>query len=50
MKFWGGAFWIFLDQTVYRVDRGVPDAIMTAIPNTGRTIVGASVSSCAPLH
>jgi hypothetical protein len=52
--FWGGSFWIFLKRdsdgstNVYEMkaaDGGVSPALM----NTGRTIVGAGVSTCAPL-
>jgi hypothetical protein len=50
MKFWGGSFWIFLDQSVYQVDRNTPDVINLKISDTGRTVVGAGVSTCAPLH
>jgi len=51
VKFWGGDFWIFLEKTVYRVSRGAPDVAVKAIANTGRDpIVGAGVSTCAPLH
>jgi hypothetical protein len=49
VKFWGGSFWIFLDGAVYEVPRATPDAISTAIAHTGRNIVGAGVSTCAPL-
>ncbi len=50
MKFWGGAFWIFVDDSVYRVSRDAPTDIQTVMPNTGRQIVGAGVSTCAPLR
>lgn len=52
--FWGGRFWIFLQRqndsstVVYRLDKATEKTI-TAIANTGRQIVGAGVSSCAPL-
>ena len=49
MKFWGGAFWIFLDGALYEVPRDTPDTIRTVIPDTGRNIVGAGVSTCAQL-
>jgi hypothetical protein len=52
--FWGGGFFVFLkrqlDQStnVYRVNR--PDGVLTpAVMNTGRNIVGAGVSTCAPI-
>jgi hypothetical protein len=50
---WGGDFWVFLERdtdsstTVYRVN-GQTGAVSTAKANTGRTIVGAGVSTCAP--
>lgn len=52
--FWGGDFWVFLmrtddtDTTVYRVD-GKTGMMSTALANTGRHIVGAGVSTCAPV-
>ena len=52
--FWGGDFWIFLmrqtdtDTTVYRV-KGTDFSMTTAVANTGRIIVGAGVSTCAPV-
>jgi hypothetical protein len=51
---WGGDGWVFLkkdaesDSTVYRVD-GTSGAVTTALAGTGRTIVAAGVSTCAPL-
>jgi hypothetical protein len=50
---WGGDFWVFLiknnepSTTVYQVD-GMTGAIKGTTPTTGRTIVGAGVSTCAP--
>lgn len=52
--FWGGDFWIFLQRqgetstTVYRMN-GTTGAVTTPIPNSGRRIVGAGVSTCAPI-
>jgi uncharacterized membrane protein len=52
--FWGGDFWVFLmrtddtDTTVYRVD-GKTGMMTTALSGTGRHIVGAGVSTCAPV-
>ncbi|MHB8876486.1 MAG: hypothetical protein ACYC8T_22555 [Myxococcaceae bacterium] len=52
--FWGGRFWIFLKRTgdsstfVYAMDAST-GALSTALSNTGRTIVGAGVSTCAPV-
>jgi hypothetical protein len=51
---WGGDFWVFLIRagepatTVYQVD-GMTGAIKGMTPTTGRTIVGAGVSTCAPV-
>lgn len=51
--FWGGDFWIFLikdfevSTTVHQVDRAT-GAIKGSTPTTGREIVGAGVSTCAP--
>jgi hypothetical protein len=50
MKFWGGSFWIFLGQSVYQVQRATPAMYTTAIANSGRTVVGAGVSTCAPVQ
>jgi hypothetical protein len=50
LKFWGGSFWIFLGRSIYEVPRKAPDTIKTAIADTGRNILGAGVSSCAPLN
>jgi streptogramin lyase len=51
MKFWGGSFWIFLGTSVYKVSRDTPKVIETVIAQTGRgQIVGAGVSTCAPVH
>jgi hypothetical protein len=49
MKFWGGSFWIFLGASVFRVDRTDPATIHTVITNAPHRIVGAGVSTCAPL-
>ena len=52
--FWGGSFWIFyqrdtdLSTNVYEMKANT-GAVGTALTNTGRTIVGAGVSTCAPL-
>jgi hypothetical protein len=52
--FWGGDFWLFLmrvddtDTTVYRVN-GSTGAMSEALTHTGRSIVGAGVSTCAPV-
>ncbi|HEX5060815.1 MAG TPA: hypothetical protein VFV99_15710 [Kofleriaceae bacterium] len=50
---WGGDYWVFLiknaepSTTVYQVD-GATGTIKSTTPTTGRTIVGAGVSTCAP--
>jgi hypothetical protein len=52
--FWGGDIWLFLapiggdSTTVWRVD-GKTFAQTPVLPSTGRFIVGAGVSTCAPL-
>jgi len=52
--FWGGDYWIFLAKgtetstTVYQVD-GTNGTIKSTTPASGRLIVGAGVSTCAPV-
>jgi hypothetical protein len=52
--FWGGRFWIFLKLStdastyVYAMDANT-GVLSTAVSNTGRRIVGAGVSTCAPV-
>ncbi|HTL38792.1 MAG TPA: hypothetical protein VL326_36930 [Kofleriaceae bacterium] len=52
--FWGGDYWIFLEKstetktTVYQV-KGDTGVISTMTPANGREIVGAGVSTCAPV-
>jgi hypothetical protein len=52
--FWGGDFYIFLERDtddstgVYQVD-GTSGSITSTTSNTGRNIVGAGVSTCAPV-
>lgn len=52
--FWGGDFWLFLQRTgdpstvVYRVNAATGE-LTTSIADTGKRIVGAGVSTCAPL-
>jgi hypothetical protein len=52
--FWGGDYWIFLQKgsesntTVYRID-GMTGALKGSTPAPGRSIVGAGVSTCAPV-
>jgi hypothetical protein len=50
MKFWGGFFYIFVGDTIYQVDRNAPKTFSTALAHSGRDIVGAGVSTCAPLQ
>ncbi len=52
--FWGGDFWLFLQRAsdpstvVYRVNAQT-GGLSTSIPDSGKRIVGAGVSTCAPL-
>jgi hypothetical protein len=52
--FWGGDYWIFLakstdaNTSVYQID-GTNGTIKSTTPATGRLIVGAGVSTCAPV-
>ena len=52
--FWGGDFWIFYKRStdastsVYQID-GTNGQIKTTTPAPGREIVGAGVSTCAPV-
>ena len=54
VAFWGGDFWVFLQlaaapsTVVHRID-GKTFTSTVSIANTGRSIVGAGVSTCAPL-
>lgn len=50
MKFWGGAFWVFLDDVVYKVMRDSPQSIQQVTTYPYGQIVGAGVSSCAPVQ
>lgn len=53
--FWGGDFYIFLERSsdpstnVWRL-RGDTGDLSLVVPNSGRRIVGAGVSTCAPLQ
>ncbi|MBS2029336.1 MAG: choice-of-anchor D domain-containing protein [Deltaproteobacteria bacterium] len=54
VKFWGGSLYLFLsngnrDTAVYQVDRNT-GSIATVVANSGREIVGAGVSTCAPIQ
>src|SRR5262249_43813873 len=52
--FWGGDYWVFLMKdletatTVYQID-GTNGNVKGMTHTTGRTIVGAGVSTCAPV-
>jgi len=48
-KFWGGSFWIFVDNLVYQVPRATGVATLV-IGDDGYEIVGAGVSTCAPVQ
>jgi hypothetical protein len=58
LKFFGGAFYIFVGPDVWRIYRStlVPGQTSHAVPatrvltNPGRDIVGAGVSTCAPVQ
>jgi hypothetical protein len=51
---WGGDFWVFLmkglesSTTVYQYDSNT-GALKSMMQASGRTIVGAGVSTCAPV-
>ena len=53
--FWGGSFYIFLDRAtdastkVWKVN-ATTGVLTPALAETGRTIVGAGVSTCAPVE
>jgi hypothetical protein len=53
MAFWGGDFWLFYEavgDSSSRVYQVKPDGTTSvAVADTGRVIVGAGVSTCAPL-
>lgn len=51
--FWGGDFYVFLERDLDSSTRvwklnGTTGALSPAVPDTGRRIVGAGVSTCAP--
>lgn len=53
--FWGGDFFIFLERAtdgstkVWKMD-GLTGALTNVVPDTGRSLVGAGVSTCAPVQ
>jgi hypothetical protein len=50
MKYFGGAFWIFVDTQIYQVDRATLTQSL-AVDNTHwGAVVGAGVSTCASLQ
>lgn len=54
MAFWGGEFWVFLRRqyetstTVYEISRQ-DGSLLDTIPTQTRSVVGAGVSTCAPV-
>jgi hypothetical protein len=53
--FWGGDFYIFLERATEGSTRvwkmnGQTGAVTLAVPDTGRVLVGAGVSTCAPVE
>ncbi len=50
MKFWGGSFWLFLDSSVYQVSRDALDDVQWVATYGHGLIVGAGVSTCAPVQ
>ena len=49
LKFYGGAFWLFLGKSVYEIQRS-NGAFSTPLPNSGHAVVGAGVSTCVPVQ
>ncbi len=49
LKFYGGAFWLFLGNSVYEIQRS-NGAFSTPMPNSGHAVVGAGVSTCVPVQ
>jgi hypothetical protein len=51
VKFWGGAFYLFLSDQVYKVERdtGVATLVVDG-QGSGHVVVGAGVSTCAPIQ
>jgi hypothetical protein len=50
MKFWGGSFWIFLNNSVYQVTRDAMTDVKRVIDYRNGSVVGAGVSTCAPVQ
>ena len=49
LKFYGGAFWLFLGTSVYEIQRAT-GAFSTPLPNSGHAVVGAGDSTCVPVQ
>ncbi len=54
-SFWGGDFWFYTDKStgsskVTRYKYATDKSFSTVVPSTGMSIVGAGVSTCAPLQ
>jgi hypothetical protein len=49
LKFYGGAFWLFLGSSVYEI-QSANGALTTPVPNSGHQVVGAGVSTCVPVQ
>jgi hypothetical protein len=49
LKFYGGAFWLFLGNSVYEIQRS-NGTLTTPVPNSGHAVVGAGVSTCVPVQ
>jgi hypothetical protein len=50
VKYWGGSFWIFLNGSVHQVLRDSPDEFQRVATYPYGNIVGAGVSTCAPVQ
>jgi len=48
VSFWGGSFWIFLNDTIWEVPRSTLQARL-AVSKVPRHVVGVGTSTCAPL-
>ncbi|MHB1846173.1 MAG: choice-of-anchor D domain-containing protein [Deltaproteobacteria bacterium] len=48
-KFYGGSFWVFLGSSIFEIDRAT-GVLSTAVADSGRDVVGAGVSTCAPVQ
>ena len=51
VKFWGGAFYLFLSDQVYKVERTTGEETLVVDGfGSGHIVVGAGVSTCAPIQ